>query len=69
MYPAYGGQLAQKINISDTVITLVHFYGLSSESPEDFLEHFQRYSDFKQLQKPQAAQLFGMLLRGCAGRW
>jgi hypothetical protein len=68
MYPAYGGQLGQKINISDTLIAPTHFYGLSSESPEDFSEHFQRYSDFKQLQKPQAAQLFGMLIRGCAGR-
>ena len=67
---AFGGfHGPAKINISDTLIAPTHFYGLSTESSEDFLEHFQRYSDFKQLQKRQAAQLFGMLLRGAAGRW
>ena len=67
---AFGGYNGPtKINISDSLIAPTHFHGLSSESPEDFLEHFQRYSDFKQLPKPQAAQLFGMLLRGSAGRW
>jgi hypothetical protein len=57
------------VPVADTIISPKTFSGSSNESGGEWLEHVDKYFEFRNLTEEERTRLFNMLLRGNASDW
>jgi hypothetical protein len=55
--------------VSDSVIAPKPFSGTATEDPEAWVEYFDRYARYKNMNNDEQAALFAMFMRDCATQW